>query len=667
MTNIKVLNPKTLFIPFCMQHGIDKDAASSRLRCYWVSKHLKGSEVWDGSQDPKTFDVIVFQKYYMFPKQLKLASYLSGIKKLVIFDLCIGEKTLILTSEGWKFAYEIEVGNKVVTHKGRFKKVKKIYYRNAKVKKLKPAGLCEIAITGNHTVLSTKISVRQKSCLPDNEWVKVDSLLVAKKRKGDMVISLAEREYPQKETSRDLAWMLGYYTAEGTFSDHQVSFSMKGTETKQQQRIMGIIKRLGGHKPRYHPHKSDNVGSVCFTSKKWRAFFAKESGTKERKKIPTTVFAFSPKRKLSFLEGYISGDGYCNGKDGIKSNSISKKISFGIWQLFRDCGIKAHICYLKREGKSCAFTHKDGRRYEGKPQWQVTLNPQESLRFLQIANVYKKDKREYWKKLSSKNIQVKLRDFYYAHPIRKITESKKVPTYNFEVEEDNSYIADGIVVHNCDAEWTHPGRERPLKEMMKVVDFCTTSTEYIKTQIEQRYNHNCYHIPDRQDLEFHSNIKIHKETKSPAICWYGNRRTLATLHILKPVLSRLGREFDLTFRVILEAGQKFECPNVKVEMAEWKLETINKEILKCDLIVNPHLDSELELAKSNNKTTKGWALGMPVVDWTTNNWYEDIRVFLVSHNLRAYEGWKRRQEVEREWDVKISAKEMEEVINENLR
>ena len=306
MINTKVLNPKILFIPFCMQHGIGKDAASSRLRCYWVSKYLEGSEVWDGSQNAFGYDVVILQKYYMFPKQLKLASELTGKKKLVIFDL-------------------------------------------------------------------------------------------------------------------------------------------------------------------------------------------------------------------------------------------------------------------------------------------------------------------------------------------------------------------------CDGEWTYPGRDRPLREMMQVVDFCTTSTEYIKRQIEDRYNHTCYLIPDRQDLDFHSNIKIHEETKHPVICWYGNRRTLATLSILKPVLSRLGRELDLTLRVILEAGQKFECPNVKVEMVEWKLETINKEILKSDLIINPHLDNELELAKSNNKTTKGWALGMPVVDWTSKNWYDDIKKFLMNHKIRAYEGWNRRREVEKKWDVKISAREWREILNENLR
>jgi hypothetical protein len=52
-----------------------------------------------------------------------------------------------------------------------------------------------------------------------------------------------------------------------------------------------------------------------------------------------------------------------------------------------------------------------------------------------------------------KRVPQDLRD-YVVTPIRSIERASGImPVYNFEVEEDNSYVAGGVAVHNCHVKW----------------------------------------------------------------------------------------------------------------------------------------------------------------------------------------------------------------------
>ena len=399
-------------------------------------------------------------KYFGVGNDYKTLDILERVNPDIVADICVAGDTLILTNHGWKYASEIKKGNKVVTHKGRFKTVKRVFKRKNETIKLKVANLPILEITDNHPVLSSIREYNNNNSLvftSDWNWEKVSELVPSKARKwGSIVASLAKREFKIEKVSQNMAWMYGYYTAEGTHGGHQVSFSMNIKEKKQRKRIMKIIKSIG-YKPSYREHKDleGSVGIVYFGSPQWVEFFRKESGIKENKQIPWMVFGFPRKQKINFLEGYISGDGCCD-KSGIITSSISKKISFGIWQLYRDCGFNARMGYIKNEGPIYDFKHKNGKTYKAKPQWRVILSPSESKRFLREAEIYKESAKKelgQWKSLGSQStqtMQVKKFKGYYAHPVKKIEYGEKKDVYNFEIEEDNSYIADGIVIHNCD-------------------------------------------------------------------------------------------------------------------------------------------------------------------------------------------------------------------------
>jgi len=421
--------------------------------------------------------------YYDFFKNFR--DYLAEYIRETVTELCISGNTLLLTNHGWEYASEIKKGDRVVTHKGRFKTIRKVFKRKDKVIKLKVANLPVLEITSNHPVLSSIREYNHNHCFSstiDWGWKKVSELIPTKAcRGGSIVASLINREFETEKISRDMAWMYGYYTAEGSYNDHQVRFSMNIKEDKQRKRIMKIIRNIG-YKPSFREHRDIEgiTGIVCFGSSKWAKFFRNESKIKENKQIPWIIFNSARKQKISFLEGYISGDGYC-GENGIVTNSISKKISFGIWQLYKDCGFNARIDCRKNKGGRYDFKHKNGKTYKAKPQWATTLPPNEAKQFLKEAEVYKENvpkKLDYWESFgsqSNRSMQVKKYKRYYAHPVKKIEYGEEKDVYNFEVAEDNSYIADGVVVHNCIS-------ELPVNGTVKLFDGLTQGKVVIKNQ-----------------------------------------------------------------------------------------------------------------------------------------------------------------------------------------
>ena len=75
---------KVIFIPLEID-GYLFNAGSQRIRCEWVAPYL-GADIYDRSQDLKSYDVIIYQKCYISPEVRGLADRYRH--KCQIFDLC---------------------------------------------------------------------------------------------------------------------------------------------------------------------------------------------------------------------------------------------------------------------------------------------------------------------------------------------------------------------------------------------------------------------------------------------------------------------------------------------------------------------------------------------------------------------------------------------------
>ncbi len=206
------------------------------------------------------------------------------------------------------------------------------------------------------------------------------------------------------------------------------------------------------------------------------------------------------------------------------------------------------------------------------------------------------------------------------------------------------------------------------KEMIDEVDVITTSTETLRDAVQAFTKKPVVHVPDRLDLDYHTERKDHKgQGRAKTIVWFGYS---TGFHLLKACLSDI-RKLKLNLIVISDSGfvlpSNFLPPRgipvddkfyIEVMNLPWKLETVNADIVKGDFVINPRSKLGKWKYKSNNKTLTSWALGMPVAHNIS-----ELKKY-IDEEARVEESEKRLKEVEEKWDAKQSIEEYRKLIDE---
>jgi len=169
-------------------------------------------------------------------------------------------------------------------------------------------------------------------------------------------------------------------------------------------------------------------------------------------------------------------------------------------------------------------------------------------------------------------------------------------------------------------------------------------------------------LKDRLELSKFKKFKIHKEHKDFKICWHGSYGNIGSIDLAREDLERLGAEFDITLVYVFDkAGQYHVRPfrNIKIEKRLWSEEAVTCAMLDSDVSINPKYDN-WKSYKSNNKTIMAWVCGVPCVE---RNFYNEIKKFLLSTELRNKEGKEKRKHVIENYDVRDTAKEWNSIVN----
>ena len=332
--------------------------------------------------------------------------------------VCVRGDTLIDTIDGAKPIKLIKPGDLVRTHKNRFRKVIRVFERDAnEVIELK-SGSNILYITPNHPVAAM---TRQKhnNCI---SWKKAENLRLRDftiypsggKNPFVWIPKIGKKKLPRYVSAGKIAWLMGIYCAEGSTGRREINFTVGAHESQLAHKIEFILKCVFNDthitKDTHNPWSINlKVSSVAL-----KKFFEKHCGKHaQNKKVPDFIFKCNTKAKAQFLKGWLDGDGDHNPKSGITATTTSDKLKDGILKIAADLSLKV-TCRKRNNLNVIYFSANSYRKIlslcDGIQASRYIYNPIQSLRR---------------KKIYSK-------------------------VYNLEVEEDNSYIANGIVVHNCD-------------------------------------------------------------------------------------------------------------------------------------------------------------------------------------------------------------------------
>lgn len=312
--------------------------------------------------------------------------------------------TKILTKQGYKNIEDVTTDDYVITHKNRFCKVNKIMSRLSNhYYKLKGLGVPKLYLTEEHPLY----------VLRDNkpQWVKVKDLNLNDK----FAFNINQNNIDVKWTKEHL-WLLGRYVADGWINKklyNAVEFAINFN--KEEQFLSNIPL---DYKERFKKFKKD-CWEYRIADREFQELCKEFGNGALNKHIPNWIVDL-PKDKLqAFFDGYLSGDGHIRYRGNVKQimfSTVSETLFLGLQQIVAK--LYGAIC-------TCSIRH-DHRRSTYNDTYNAQLN------------------------ISDKRIgQKQIEDKIYTN-IKEIERfEEEVPVYNFEVNEDNSYTCQNVIVHNC--------------------------------------------------------------------------------------------------------------------------------------------------------------------------------------------------------------------------
>lgn len=319
---------------------------------------------------------------------------------------CCPKGTLIRTKDGYQPIEEVTVGTMVRTHMNRFRPVVRTMSRTSPdIYRIKAVG-CDLKLTAEHPLYVYRDGIFQ--------WVKVKNLLIT-----DRLTYCINTESKETELSDDVLWLLGRYVADGHVDANKynsVEFSIGLSKEAE------FIEKI----PQEYVSRARSVlKKGCKTYRIADADLKKmclEFGNHSTKKhIPQWVLDLPARQLKSFLDGYLSGDGHVR-RDVATTmfSTVSKELFIGLQE-----------CILKTNGIVCSqYIRHDSR----KKTFNDTYNGQFA---------YRSDAKKLHQACISDKAVADIRSIEYIEG--------EVEVYNLEVAEDNSYTADNVVVHNCQA------------------------------------------------------------------------------------------------------------------------------------------------------------------------------------------------------------------------
>ncbi len=218
--------------------------------------------------------------------------------------------------------------------------------------------------------------------------------------------------------------LIGFFLAEGSVSSGKalLTFGAHEEHTLVEESV-DLFTDLGVEA--HVQHRPNNSINVCVYGTAWSKLFQRLCGTGAGLKQLHPMLSCGPREFLeNVLSGWLAGDGYRSRKRGrnhdrLAGTSVSKSLALAMYDIANALG-KAPT-FNKNKGKvNNAAAHR--REY-----YEVSLSPDDSSR----AKCEETD----------------------THVWRRVRAISQVeydgPVYNLSVEGDESYVADGIGVHNC--------------------------------------------------------------------------------------------------------------------------------------------------------------------------------------------------------------------------
>jgi dihydrofolate reductase/thymidylate synthase len=370
--------------------------------------------------------------------------YISNLNPLqssqMVLEPCFPAGTLVLTNNGYKNIEEITKDDLLYTHARNWKNILTIHkteyddemyefqcmYNTKRIKTTKehPFYVKDVIRKNDKTIIGLSEAYwckakdfkenEQVICFPINKENKVPKFEIEKGLNQNKKILIA------KEITLEEEWfMLGYFIGDGwidlTPNHNRFYFAIN----KEQMYVYDILSKFL-HLTIKKSNETDKLMVYSCSNKIWYEIIKEFGHLAHNKKIPEWI-QDAPKEYIQwFINGYFAADG-C--KSSCRYTTVSPHIAYGLQRLYAKLGKILSVQYQKRPTQTIIENR--------------LVNQRDTYNMVEIKNECKK----YLSLIDDDYIYFQIRN------IKKFQE--KCLVYNFEVEDDNTYIVQNLAVHNC--------------------------------------------------------------------------------------------------------------------------------------------------------------------------------------------------------------------------
>jgi intein/homing endonuclease len=352
---------------------------------------------------------------------------------------CVAEGTMVHTERGPIPIEEVVVGDRVWSWDDGYLRLHDVTATADKGERETIAigsGRRTIRVTPEHRVLVNRLIGRpgHKQNVWEAQWVAArdvrrDDLLVVMDKLPDAP-TLSTRWLPDGTViDEDVAWLIGLFLADGSVTFSGVQFCVYG---ELRARVEDIVLNVWG----LTGTESQRDGLVLFSQSLRRCF--QELGLHERsaeRLVPTMLLDSDPKLIRAMLTGYADGDGYRRTETKIAYAAANEKLLRQIRALHM--GIGDVVTNMSVEQRTRPIIIKGKQVVNALPLHRFVAWTEQKRR-----GNYELGYRGARRSLPDERLIV--------DKVRTIKDGGRRRVYDLTVEGAHSFLADSVVVHNCE-------------------------------------------------------------------------------------------------------------------------------------------------------------------------------------------------------------------------
>lgn len=391
-------------------------------------------KVWQKYASPVWFDID-----QMDTLNEKVATESSDEK-----HICVARGSLVLTRDGHIPIEDVEVGDMVLTHRGRWRPViAKVCNGVKSVVQVHAHGVPYLRVTPDHNLWTryngggNPGSHRRSAMKGEPVWMPAVDTLGSYVNLG--LPPIEESPMGPLLSTHDW-WVIGRWLGDGHWDTRDgIHISCSRGELDE------LISLLGDRAGLVH-----DPGTACQIRIKdpdgrLRNLLRRCGRKAHDKRLPVEALSLNREMSESLLSGYLSADGCFsprsrNGSPKWSGTSVSRSLLLGLAMVAQRAHGAVWSVYAGRVARTCVI---QGRTVNAKSEWKFncTVDQENPSAFL--------DNHGSWKK------------------VRGIELCGEAEVWDLQVDEDQSFTVEGCVVHNCPLQlcliercihlWSNPG------------------------------------------------------------------------------------------------------------------------------------------------------------------------------------------------------------------